>query len=178
MLVMNNNMGLWKLDNVSQARQIIGHNIARNTLHQFLFTTYGSSHISQPPQKYPSLNPRRGSTKNIFLNLYIRQCYLLYRCNKVQNCILTCSPVNRQTDGVLTLQTLPFWLQYSMTGLVWLWNVCSLFLIVSSLSSTRPLVSPRFSRRLVIVSSETSKYSTPTHDTIYKHTKGVPLKDI
>lgn len=58
---MNNNMGLCKLDK-SQARWIIGHYIARNSLYKSLFTTCGSSHISQPPRKYPSLNPRRGST--------------------------------------------------------------------------------------------------------------------
>ena len=41
-----------------------------------------------------------------------------------------------------------------------LWNVSSLFLMVSSLSSTRPLVAARPRSRLVMVSSATSKHST------------------
>lgn len=54
-------------------------------------------------------------------------------------------------------------LYFSRTGADSSWNVLIRFRIVSSLSSSRPLVSPRFTSLLSIVSSDASKYSRWVH---------------
>ena len=55
----------------------------------------------------------------------------------------------------------------SRTGMVCRWNVSRRFLMLSSLSSTRPDVCPRWSNRFVIVSSLARTYRTRVHGAIY-----------
>ena len=53
-----------------------------------------------------------------------------------------------------------------MSGTVCLWNVSSLFVIVSMLSSIRPEVFPRFKSLSVMISLFTSKYMIFVHGAI------------